>query len=207
MNIPQLGVFCIFGLQGCGKSTLMDFLARQGRRSVFLYDTLGESPPSAPYISYTPSDRYSVPELESVLSEVRESGLYKHIMIDEANRYAPSKPHPLPPVIADLTDQHRHYRLESIGYIARRPSQLNQDLTEVAKHLFLYRLTGKNDRQFLNDISTGLGDAVSLLDDYSFIIVYPNRKYKIQRPIKSSNAWLNRARHLLVKGLDKSVEV
>jgi len=105
-------------------------------------------------------------------------------LIDEANRYCPSKPATLPRAIADLNDYRAHYGLATV-YIARRPVQLNQDLTDLANYLFIFRLTGKHDIDYLNDLANGIGDAVAALEPYHYILVNPDRSYSVLSPVQS----------------------
>ena len=86
---------CIFGLPDSGKSTLAHFLASLFGISGFIYDTMSEYP-DKPFDIYRPKDRNSVGECEKIIRLAMNSGKYKLILIDEANRFAPSKPTPLP---------------------------------------------------------------------------------------------------------------
>ena len=192
--------FCIFGLKATGKSTLSDLILTTYGASALYYDTLSEAPAESPFDIYRPENRYSVAELESVIRSIVPQNInllprYRLIIIDETNRFCPSKPAPLPAAIADLNDQCRHY-LMSAGFIARRPSQLNQDLTELADYLFIFRLTGKNDIQYLNNTVSALGDAVLALAPHEFITVNPDRSFEINEPIVPSALWLARAKKL-----------
>jgi len=173
--------FAIFGLPDSGKSTLANYILNQYGSAAFVYDTLREYP-EEPLDSYRPKDQYGVPELESIVRVAMTCRRYKLIVIDEANRFCPSKPTPLPQVIADLNDWRAHYGL-AVGYIARRPVQLNQDLTELCHYIILFRLRGKNDIQYLNDISDRLGDTVSQLEPYHFAVVDSLRNYQVYSPI------------------------
>ena len=173
--------FCIFGLPDSGKSTLAHFLLASYAAGALVYDTLSEYP-DTPFDCYRPKDRASVAELEIVTRAVLKAKRYKMYVIDECNRYCPSKPAPLPQAIADLNDWRAHYRLTA-GYICRRPTQLNQDLTELAHYLFIFGLRGKNDIQHLNDVAAGLGDAVATLPKYHFMVVNPDRTFTHYKPI------------------------
>lgn len=192
--------FCIFGLKKSGKSTFANYILNQFGELAIYYDTLYEAPEDAIFDVYQPKNRYSVAELELFIKaiipvNINELPKYRMLIIDETNRFCPPKPAPLPPAVADLNDQCRHY-LMSAGYIARRPSQLNQDLTELADYLFIFRLTGKNDIKYLNDTVTGLGDAVLQLQEYEFITVNPDRSFSICNPIQPDKKWLQRAKSL-----------
>jgi DNA helicase HerA-like ATPase len=195
--------FAILGLKGTGKSTQADSILNLYGKSALYYDTLWESPENAPYVAYTPTDKYSVAELEALIEKItpKKEGdipVFRAVIIDEANRFCPPKPKPLPPKIANLNDIGRHY-LMAVGYIARRPVQLNQDLIELCDYLFIYRLTGKNDLQYLNNTVTGLGDVVAALGKYEFVLVNPDKSYAVCNPIKTNENWLNNAKRLIEK--------
>jgi len=197
MNVDLVRkTFCLFGLRGTGKSTLANHIAEQYKGKALVYDTLHEAPAAAKYYTYCPVNRNDPGELERVIALVKDNRQFSLLMIDEANRFCPSKPAPLPGQVADLNDQCRHYGM-SVGYIARRPSQLNQDLTELSDYLFVFRLTGVRDIKYLNEISAGLGDSVLGLKGYQFVLVLPDRSFRVQNPIAASDQWLRSAkRHL-----------
>jgi hypothetical protein len=177
---------CIFGLPDSGKSTLARSIARTYGAACFVYDTLHEYPPDT-YDHYRPADRYSVPEYERVIRAAMVSGKYKLIIVDESNRFNPSKPKPLPQATADLNDWRSHYDLSTI-HICRLPVQLNQDLTEQAHYLFIFRMPGKNSIAYLNDSAEGLGEAASHLLPYHFLIVHPDRIFQVSAPVPRDNA-------------------
>jgi len=173
--------FCIFGLNDSGKSTLANYILQQFGEAAFVYDIMNEYR-DGPYDRYVPSDRKSGLEFETVLRAVMTSRRYRLILIDEANRFCPSKPHPLPQAIADLNDWRAHWGLAT-GYIARLPVQLNQDLTQLAHYLFIFRIPGIQSTDYLNDISAGLGDTSLALDKYHFVVADAERRYTVFKPI------------------------
>ena len=183
---------CIFGLPDSGKSTLANYILHIYGAQALMYDTLDEYPGN-PFDSYVPRNRGSVAELENVTRRVLAARRYKLFIIDETNRFCPSKPKPLPQAIADLNDWRAHYGI-SIGYICRRPTQLHQDLTELAHYLFIFSLPGKNDQDYLNNLSRGLGDAVAQVPKYHFMVVYPDRRYELFSPVPREFA-TNKRRH------------
>lgn len=178
---------CLFGLPDSGKSTLANYIAAQYEASCLVYDTLNEYP-DTPFDSYVPQNRASTDELEKIIRQVLAAKRYRLFILDEANRFCPSKPAPLPQAVADLNDWRAHYEIATV-YIARRPVQLNQDLTDLAHYLFLFNLTGRLDIDYLNNIAGGLGDAVQKLPPYYFIVAPPRRQdFTIMRPIPASFA-------------------
>jgi len=176
--------WALFGYKGGGKSTLAQYIASSYGASCLYYDTLHEVPDEVKFHSFQPVNRQSVAELEHLVEIIKNSKRYRMFIIDEANRFCKPKPVPLPQGIADMNDWCRHsqYNL-SVGYIARRPVQLNSDLTEIADYLFIFQLGGKNDIQYLNDLRSGLGDVVKDLPLYHFVQVYPDRHWDILSPI------------------------
>lgn len=183
--------WCVFGYKESGKSTLAKTIAgKYGERCLY-YDTLHEVPIDANFHSYQPKNRHNVDELTAVVQLIKQGKRYRMFIIDEANRFCPPKPKPLPQEIADLNDWCRHpqYNL-SVGYIARRCVQLNSDLTEIADYLFIFQLGGKNDIQYLNDLRAGLGDTVQNLAKHSFVVVNPDRSWKIFNPVKPDKKYI-----------------
>ena len=177
--------FAIFGYKAGGKSTLAQYIASKYGETCLYYDTLHEVPDSVNFFSYSPVARQSLAELLGIIKIIQTSRHYRLFIIDEANRFARAKPAVLPQELADMNDWCRHpqYNL-GIGYIARRPVQLNQDLTELCDYLFVFQLGGKNDIQYLNSLRQGLGDVVLNLPLYHYCLVYPDRKWKVFSPIK-----------------------
>ncbi len=176
--------FCIFGLPDSGKSTLANSILSDYGKTAFVYDTLGEYK-DGPYDSYIPTERNNPAELETIARKIMASGRYSLFIIDETNRFCPSKPALLPPAIADLNDFRAHYDL-AVGYICRRPVQLNQDLTELAHYLFIFQLDGKNDGTYLNDLKDGLGDAVRDLAPYHFVLYHKGFDFEVYSPVSET---------------------
>lgn len=173
--------FCIFGLNDSGKSTLTNYILQQFGNTAFVYDTMNEYKDD-PFDRYVPNDRNSTIEFEMVLRRVMTAGRYRAIVIDEANRHCPPKPKPLPQAVADLNDYRAHWKL-STGYVARLPVQLNQDLTQLANFLFIFRIPGKQSIDYLNDIAAGLGDTVQTLEKYHFVVADSERRYQVFAPV------------------------
>ena len=178
--------WAVFGLKGSGKSTLAKTIAYTYRENCLYYDTLKEVPKDAPIHAYKPKNNQDVTELEDIIAALKGMGArrYKMFIIDEANRFCPPKPHPLPQGVADMNDWCRHpqYAL-SVGYIARRPVQINTDLTEICDYLFIFQLAGVNDIKYLDSMRAGLGEAVRALPPYHFALVHPDRTWEICAPV------------------------
>lgn len=188
MSIPDINGkrFVIIGLQGSGKTVLSRILLKTVTNSI-VYDVHHEYTGFNRYlvqykqVTHRPHDP-AIAELDNFVNQVViGTGRIRLFIMDEANRYCPNH-YPLPASILQLNDDQRHYHI-GFGTIARRPTQLNTDLVELAHYLFIFRLTGRNDYKFLEDIAEGLGDAVKALEDYHFIIVDPGRRFQEHPPV------------------------
>jgi len=171
--------FCILGLQGGGKTELAKYLLSQSKNHL-VYDVLKEYDG---FTRYIPEDRNDADELTDCVQKLVIAKIKPDLfVIDEANRFCPPKPHPLPLGIAELNDWSRHMGL-SWGVICRRPVQLHSDLMELAHYLFIFVLKGKNDRAYLDSILPGLGDKVASLANFHFVIVTESRSVLTHAPI------------------------
>jgi len=122
-------------------------------------------------------------------------------IIDEANRFIKPKPTPLTQAVADMNDWCRHPQFNlSIGYIARRPTQINTDIVELCDYLFIFQLGGKNDIRYLNELRDGLGDVVLNLSPFHFALVYPNRTWRVFNPVKPDKIYIGSDTRRLTTG-------
>jgi len=175
--------FAIFGLQGTGKSVLVKHFLRSTPNSI-VYDVLREHTGLHRYlVSYRQYSPVALAELNNFVNRVViGSGKIRLFVLEEANRYCRPKPNPLPDSILYLNDFQRHLNI-AFGVVARRPTQLHSDLVELAHYLFIFRLVGKNDFEFLEATAEGLGEAVRKLPDYHFIVVNPDRSFYQHEPV------------------------
>lgn len=177
--------FVILGLQGSGKTTLAKYIAKQNPRHL-VFDVIGEYQGFNRYLPREKQGQGLISEFEICANKLLLKNLHRFnmLIIDEANRIAPCKK-PMPSTLLMLNDQHRHYGL-SLGVIARRPSQLNTDLIDLAHYMFVFLLSGWHDVLYLNKIAQGLGDTVRTLKPYEFVVVTPTRQFTIHKPISLS---------------------
>jgi len=174
--------FVIFGLQGSGKTVLAKYICR-GFTKHFIYDTMHEYQGFNRYIPKFQGTAQAQRELNTVINQVIIPNKPHIFVIDEANRYCPPKPAPLPEAVSKLNDWQRHYGI-AFGCIARRPTQLHSDLTELAHYMFIFCLKGKNDQFYLNSIVSGLGDAVAGLQGHDFVMVDEHRNYQVMNAVR-----------------------
>ena len=175
---------CIFGLPGSGKTNFTKALLSTTKKAL-IYDTLHEYKGYDRYLpQYRDYSEESQDELNAFIKKyvTVKKGRPQFFIVDEANRYCPNRK-PLPDQIGELNDFNRHFRLAT-GYISRRPTQLNTDLVELAHYLIFFRLTGKNDYQYMESISEGLGDEVRALEDFHYVLVDQKRDFQTCPPVK-----------------------
>jgi hypothetical protein len=193
--------FVVLGVKGAGKSTLVDMIHNSYGELALYYDTLHEAPEITEYNVYQPQDKYSVPELESVIAAIIPQGKFavpkfKVFTVDEGNRFFRPYPSPMPQKAKELNDICRHFGM-SFGVIARRPSQLHSDLVDLADYLFIYRLTGKNDMVYLENTVSGLSDTVRKLGNHEFVQVNPDKSFEVCAPITPNKNWVKNAKILI----------
>jgi len=169
---------CIFGLQGSGKTEWLRWLCRNSERP-FIVDPLEQYQDIPHAIAYVPKHKVYSPEAIAEINQVVKYMLTLNprptiFCLDEANRWCPNK-RPLPEQLSYLNDEQRHLNL-ALAFIARRPAQLNTDLTELAHFLVVFNLAGKNDRQYLNDLAENFGDQAVKLPWHDFLIADPQRQ-------------------------------
>jgi len=147
--------FCIFGVRGSGKSYLVRKIL-DSTPGHLVYDPLDEY---QGYRRYIPTDRQSAEELNKVINELVIPRKPRLFIVDEANKWVRPKPTPLPSGVADLNDMGRHFGI-ACGWVCRRMTQMNTDIVELSNHLFFFKLSGKNDYVYMENLHQGLGDAV-----------------------------------------------
>lgn len=180
IDLSNKGWAC-FGGRGSGKSTLVKHILAS-TKSHLVYDPMDEY---GGFHRYTPTDRESVEECNKFV----KAGIIKWkpalAVIDEANKYILPNNTRLPSAIADLVDFGRHWKI-SFGCVARRPVQFHTDIVELANFLFFFRLSGRNDYQYMEDLHVGLGDEVRRLKPYEFVILENGSKLTIHTALSMS---------------------
>lgn len=174
--------WCIFGVRGSGKSWLLKHIL-DSTSDHLVYDPLDEH---EGYRRYVPDDRQSADELDRVINSLVIKHKPKLFVVDEGNKYIRPKPTPLPPGVSDLNDFARHWGM-SCGWVCRRMTQFNTDIVELSNRLFFFKLTGKNDHKYMEDLHQGLGDAVRGLGKHEFISLTEGNIMETHGPVDAPN--------------------
>lgn len=187
----------IIGLHETGKTHLAKEIADNYETAVF--DVLHEYDEKNFDVWRPPSDTYpdiqeDFDEFLEYLRNKKESGKgdWEMLICDETSTVHPNKKS-MPTVMNNFLNYYRHSVDEKgwdMGgiFIARRPARMNTNIVELSRYIIVFRVTGKNDVKYLNQISDGLGDEASKLGegdrpDHEFILVNPDRTYKVLDPI------------------------
>ena len=81
-----------------------------------------------------------------------------------------------------MNDFARHWGM-SCGWVCRRMTQFNTDITELANHIFVFKLGGKNDHAYLENLHHGLGDAVRNLEPHEFVSLTNGSEMELHAPV------------------------
>lgn len=162
---------------GSGKTVLVRHILESTRNHI-VYDPMNEY---AGMRRYVPDDRQSIGEMNKFVETFIIPTRPRLFVIDEGNKYIQNRK-PLPSAIAEMNDLSRHWNI-TWGLVSRRPAQMATDVVELAHHLFIFALHGKNDRQYLNDLKAGLGDTVDALPPYYFAAVDERRSVTVHAPV------------------------
>ena len=172
----------MFGVRGSGKSWLVKSIL-DSTPDHLIYDPLDEH---QGYRRYIPSDRQSSEELNQVIHDVVIKYKPRLFVVDEANKYVMPKPRPLLSGVADLNDLARHWSM-SCGWVCRRMTQFSTDIVELSNHLFFFKLSGKNDYAYMEDLHQGLGDAVRNLKPHEFMSLTNGSEMELHAPVDAPN--------------------
>lgn len=174
-------IFCIFGLNMTGKSYLAEHIA--SKYNAVFFDVLNEH--SDKFDSYVPKHK-EYPEIanenEFFISKIQDKRKYNMIIYEEASRIFPNRK-PLFPNFRAFFDTYRH-KDKAIGFICRRPSQLNTDIVELSHYIFVFNLKGVNDIRYFNEINSKIEETTANLKQYSFLVIFPDRSFKVFEPVR-----------------------
>ena len=167
-------VTVITGLPGTGKSHLIKSVIlpklAKSKKAVVIVD---------PQMEYTGKGNVFVYRLSSYANAVEEvdaliafilanKGAIGTLIIDESNVVFNKMT--LSPAAKKLVNTLRHEGVDLIA-IARRPTDINITISELARERYIFKTMGVNDVKRLNEIIDGLGDKAKRLSAHDYLHV------------------------------------
>ena len=167
-------VTVITGLPGTGKSHLIKSVIlpklAKSKKAVVIVD---------PQMEYTGKGNVFVYRLSSYANAVEEvdaliafilanKGAIDTLIIDESNVVFNKMT--LSPAAKKLVNTLRHEGVDLIA-IARRPTDINITISELARERYIFKTMGVNDIKRLNEIIEGLGDKAKDLGPHDYLHV------------------------------------
>lgn len=180
-------IFYVCGLHGTGKTNLLKYIALQHHTVIF--DTSHEWDVNRYHVYRPTASTYPqiTIEAEQFLSFLKKQNYIVNgkkidmIIFSEAESIFPNRK-TLPPVFSEFLREHRRLRV-AIGLDGHRPTTINTTLMSLAQYIFIFRLTGKNDLDYLKQLNFQIGDMPVQLQPYHFIVLDPNRNMVISEPV------------------------
>ncbi len=174
---------CHFGKKGEGKTTLARAVVAGFPRVIILdvkaeYDdgtTLAYGRDAALELLEDAEDRrrfrLALRRLppEHALEVLEVCGAFQDVLLvlDEAQRYC--SPSTMPPALDVLVNEGRHRAISQL-YIARRPAEINRDVTANADYIAIYRTREPRDVEYLRAYVGTRADQVMSLPKYRTLV-------------------------------------
>lgn len=184
--------FCVFGLQGSGKTVLARHILTQKfkRPLVYCFHEHDWNRVRA-YRWHPPRDENGfVTNMEEDFKEFIKQGIILGrrkkidlIMIDEADMFFQSN-FQVREYMNDLVLNHRHYNV-AVGFVSRRPQDIPTKIVESCKAGFYFALEGDNVLKKLKNISPKLMEEVMQLQhgDHHFLVKEIGKQPVKHKPI------------------------
>ena len=185
MNIKlEDKIACFVGPPDSGKTSLARYLLTLPEyRSHLIYDPLGGFDPELFNVVRPPKEtkyrRYQEgnPELnhavDRFITGVEPKLRPRYFVVDEAGRLLPNGK-PEGGAVGEINDFNAHLNL-GLWIIGQRLQQLNSDLKNKATYYFITGYSGKNDKNYLDDIHEEASNYVNNQKSrYDFTLIGPN---------------------------------
>lgn len=181
----QNRMFTIVGLHESGKTVLAKFIA--SKFNAIIFDPLGEYD-SSKFDVYRPKAK-GYPEVtqeaEEFIRYVKRERKWNLVHFSEASRIFPNMK-PLMPVAREFFDTYRHDGF-AVGFDCRRPVQLNTDLIETSKDIFVFSTKGLRDVEYFSGLNREIGDLPFTIPSYHFIHITQDRSFRVCAPVPLIN--------------------
>ena len=167
-------VTVVTGLPGTGKSRLiknviLPRLAKSGQGVVVVDPQMEYSGRGNIFVFRLTSYANASDEMEALIAFIMKNrGLISTVIVDESNVVFNKLT--LSPAAKKFVNTLRHEGVDLIA-IARRPTDINITISELARERYIFKSMGVNDIKRLNEIIEGLGDKAKALGPHDYLHV------------------------------------
>lgn len=167
-------VTVVTGLPGTGKSHLIKSvilpkLAKSNKAVVVVDPQMEYSGKGNVFVYRLSSYANAVEEVDALIAFIlANKGAIDTLIIDESNVVFNKMT--LSPAAKKLVNTLRHEGVDLIA-IARRPTDINITISELARERYIFKTMGVNDVKRLNEIIDGLGDKAKRLSAHNYMHV------------------------------------
>ena len=167
-------VTVVTGLPGTGKrrlikSVILPKLAKSKRAVVVVDPQIEYSGKGNVFVYRLSSYADAIEEVDALIAFIlANKGAIGTVIIDESNVVFNKMT--LSPASKKLVNTLRHEEVDLIA-IARRPTDINITISELARERYIFKSMGVNDIKRLNEIIDGLGDKAKALSAHDYLHV------------------------------------
>jgi Predicted ATPase len=198
----------VFGLQGTGKSELVNKIFVKDNEYCFLFDPQNEH--SEARFSYVPTHQDDFTKLSAEIdgalkkivipncNKIENKKKFKEaldcVVFDEADLFFPSGK-AMPHYARKFWVDSRHYMLSNLVTITRRFTDINIYIRDTADHLVVFKQAGATELKALESFSKGAAETMKTEIDYdkhNFLYLDRSRKPEIMHSYKELQQELNK---------------
>lgn len=198
----------VFGLQGSGKSHLVNKIFVEGNKYCFLFDPQGEH--SEAKHRYIPTHQDDFKKLSAEIdgalkkivipncNKIENKKKYKEaldvVVFDEADLFFPAGK-AIPHYARKFWVDSRHYMLSNLVTVTRRFTDINIYIRDTADHLVVFKQSGATELKALENFSKGAKEAMQNEIDYdkhNFLYFDRSRNFEIMHSWKDLKQKLNK---------------
>lgn len=187
---------CVFGIQGSGKTKLVEHSLVKNFKHPFVYLMHPEDFKTCKnnVMLFIPRDKNknidtsmaTLNNTAKVIKDLAKQGKIDALIVDEADLFIPKNFMSLQkfPEFHDILINHRHYNLALI-FISRRPQEISTVIVEQSEQIFLFAIDGKNVREHFARLHEDFEPLMNMLskDKHNFIFKTLGERPQLKNPI------------------------
>lgn len=198
----------VFGLQGSGKSHLVNELFIKGNPYCFVFDPQKEH--SEAKFRYVPEhqdnfqklsaemsgalQKFVIPNCNNVNNKKRYKEALDCVVFDEADLFYPAGKQ-MPHYARKFWVNSRHYMLTNLVTITRRFTDINIYIRDTADHLIVFKQSGATELKALENFSKGAKEAMQneiVYEKRNFLYFNRSRNFEVMSDINELRKRLNK---------------